>query len=99
MVGTRFRPGPWNLGRLTLPIGSTACAFVILMTPIMCFPADRGADLDLPGMNWTALVYGGPMALVLLWWFVSARRWFKGPKVNIEREYLLSLPPFLQPMP
>jgi hypothetical protein len=35
-------------------------------------------------MNWTALVYGGPMLLVTIWWFVSARKWFKGPKVNVE---------------
>lgn len=39
-------------------------------------------------MNWTALVYGGPMLLVTLWWFVSARKWFKGPKVNIEHMML-----------
>ena len=38
--------------------------------------------LDL--MNWTCLVYGGPMLLVLLWWFISARKWFKGPKVNLD---------------
>lgn len=81
-VGSRFRPGPWNLGRLTMPIGSVACAFVVLMCPIMCFPAYKGASLDAPGMNWTCLVYGGPMLLVLLWWFVSARKWFKGPKVS-----------------
>jgi hypothetical protein len=35
-------------------------------------------------MNWTSLVYGGPMLLVTVWWFVSAHRWFKGPKVNVE---------------
>jgi hypothetical protein len=34
-------------------------------------------------MNWTAVVYGGPMAFVVIWWFVSARTWFKGPKVNV----------------
>lgn len=28
------------------------------------------------------------MAGVLLWWFVSARTWFRGPKVNVEREFL-----------
>ena len=31
-------------------------------------------------MNWTCLVYGGPMVFVLVWWVVSARKWFKGPK-------------------
>jgi hypothetical protein len=35
-------------------------------------------------MNWTALVYGGPMLMILIWWVVSARKWFKGPKVNVE---------------
>ncbi len=31
-------------------------------------------------MNWTCLVYGGPMTFILVWWCVSARKWFKGPK-------------------
>ena len=35
-------------------------------------------------MNWTCLVYGGPMTGAMLWWFISARKWFKGPRVNIE---------------
>lgn len=38
-VGNRFRPGPWNLGRASQPIGWAACAFVVLMLPILCFPA------------------------------------------------------------
>ena len=28
------------------------------------------------------------MFAVLIWWFVSARKWFKGPKVNIEHAML-----------
>ncbi len=39
-------------------------------------------------MNWTCLVYGAPMTGALIWWVVSARKWFKGPKVNIEH-YML----------
>ena len=39
-------------------------------------------------MNWTCLVYGGPMLMVTIWWFVSAHKWFKGPKVNIEHRML-----------
>ncbi|KAI8940162.1 hypothetical protein NX059_003871 [Plenodomus lindquistii] len=45
LVGNRFRPGPWNLGRYSMPIGATASAFVILMVPILCFPSVTGADL------------------------------------------------------
>jgi len=87
-VGNRFRAGPWNLGRLSMPIGIVACSFVVLMTPIMCFPAYKGRDLDDQDMNWTAVVYGVPMCLTLIWWVVSARKWFKGPKVNLEHMML-----------
>lgn len=24
------------------------------------------------------------MLIITIWWFISARKWFKGPKVNIE---------------
>ncbi|CAK4032573.1 amino acid transporter [Lecanosticta acicola] len=82
-VGNRFRPGPWNLGRFSIPIGVVASAFVALMVPILCLPSVTGSDLTADGMNWTAVVYGGPMVLVMIWWLVSARKWFKGPKVNL----------------
>lgn len=35
-------------------------------------------------MNYTCLIYGGVMSLALLWYAVDARKWFKGPKVNVE---------------
>lgn len=31
------------------------------------------------------------MTIVLAWWFISARHWFKGPVINIE----VCLPPLL----
>ncbi|KAK0917242.1 GABA/polyamine transporter [Friedmanniomyces endolithicus] len=83
-VGNRFRPGPWNLGKLSIPIGRIASAFVALMVPILCLPASTGDSLTLASMNWTCVVYGGPMTLILIWWFVDARKWFKGPKINLD---------------
>jgi amino acid transporter len=73
----RFRPGPWHLGRWSLPVGTVGCAFVVVMTPIMCLPAGTGSDLTLETMNWTVLVYGGPMFLIMVWWIAGARKWFK----------------------
>ncbi|KAL8835116.1 MAG: hypothetical protein Q9176_007110 [Flavoplaca citrina] len=88
LVGDRFRPGPWHLGRASKPIGAAACAFVLLMVPVLMLPSVTGSELDARAMNWTCLVYGGPMVFVLVWWVVSARKWFKGPKVNIEHQML-----------
>ncbi|KAK6000026.1 hypothetical protein QM012_004014 [Aureobasidium pullulans] len=87
-VGNRFRPGPWNLGKLSIPVGVVASAFVILMVPILCLPSVTGSDLTAKTMNWTCVVYGGPMVMVLIWWVVSARKWFKGPKVNVQHMML-----------
>ncbi|KAL8850103.1 MAG: hypothetical protein Q9221_004920 [Calogaya cf. arnoldii] len=103
-VGDRFRAGPWNLGNFSRPIGAMACGFVLLMVPILMLPSETGSELEsvlsiylcclllmeisAAGMNWTCLVYGGPMIFILIWWRVSARKWFKGPKVNIEHQML-----------
>ena len=54
------------------------------MIPILCFPAARGKDLNRENMNYTCLIYGGVMGLALLWYAVDARKWFKGPKINVE---------------
>ena len=45
-VGNRFRPGPWNLGRFSIYIGTAACAFVLLMVPILMLPSLTGSDLE-----------------------------------------------------
>lgn len=58
------------------------------MVPILCLPSVVGAELTAAEMNWTCVVYGGPMIMVTIWWFVSAHKWFKGPKVNIEHMML-----------
>lgn len=80
----RFRPGPWNLGRFSTPLGIVAVAWWALITPALCFPAYKGKDLNALNMNWTCLIYGGSMFLALVWYAVSARKWFKGPRINIE---------------
>ncbi|KAM0137382.1 hypothetical protein ACHAP3_004189 [Botrytis cinerea] len=80
----RFRPGPWNLGRFSTPIGVVAVAWVSLIIPILCFPSVTGADLNDLNMNYTCLIYGGTMTLAMCWYAISARKWFKGPKINVE---------------
>jgi amino acid transporter len=87
-VGDRFRPGPWNLGKFSIPIGVVASAFVALMIPILNFPSVRGSNLTPEDMNWTVVVFFGPMFLVMIWWLVSARKWFKGPKINVQHMML-----------
>lgn len=55
-----------------------------MIIPVLCFPAAKGKDLNALNMNYTCLIYGGVMSLSLLWYAVDARKWFKGPKINVE---------------
>lgn len=87
-VGSRFRRGPWHLGKFSPVVGTIATSFTLLMIPILCLPSVTGDDLDPSLMNWTCLVWGGPMLAVTIWWVVDAHKWFKGPKVNIEHMML-----------
>ena len=56
-VGDRFRRGPWHLGNFSKPIGMAASAFVLVMIPILCFPAYKDNNLTASLMNWTVTVY------------------------------------------
>ncbi|CAG8948754.1 hypothetical protein HYFRA_00001875 [Hymenoscyphus fraxineus] len=87
-VGDRFRAGPWHLGKFSKPIGMMSCAFILIMMPMLCFPSVRGNNLTAELMNWTVVVYGVPMMFVIIWWFVSAKKWFKGPVINVEHHML-----------
>ncbi|KAF7926139.1 uncharacterized protein EAE97_010439 [Botrytis byssoidea] len=80
----KFRPGPWNLGRFSTAIGVVAVGWVSLIIPILCFPSVTGADLNDFNMNYTCLIYGGTMTLAMCWYAISARKWFKGPNINVE---------------
>ncbi|CAK7898200.1 GABA-specific permease [[Candida] anglica] len=79
-----FQRGPWHLGRWSTPIGLVSVAFVTTMIPVLCFPTVKGIDLTLDEMNWTSLVFFGPLLLVTIWFLVDARKWYHGPKSNID---------------
>lgn len=40
-----------------IAIGYLACAYVVVMIPILCFPAVKGADLNAASMNWTSTFF------------------------------------------
>ncbi|KAI1437827.1 amino acid permease-domain-containing protein [Xylaria sp. CBS 124048] len=87
-VRHNFRRGPWHLGVFSLPIGTMGCCFVLVILPFFNFPSVHGANLTPQQMNWTSLVYGAPMLFILIWFFVDAHKWFKGPKINVEHHMI-----------
>lgn len=79
-----FKRGPFHLGKFSRPLGFLSVSFVVVMIPILCFPYVRGGDLTLDEMNWTCVVYFGPMLMALVYFMVDAHKWYKGPRSNLE---------------
>ncbi|MFB9684096.1 amino acid permease [Amycolatopsis plumensis] len=78
--GDSFEAGPWNLGKWGKPIGIVAsvwvaCIFVLFMLP----PA---SPITVDSFNYTPVAFLVVLGGAALWWVLSARKWFTGPKVQ-----------------
>lgn len=82
-IGRRsFVKGPFNLGRFSLFIGWVAVCWVITITVLFCLPVVY--PVNKTTLNYAPVAVGGVLVLVLLYWFLSARKWFKGPHDNLD---------------
>jgi amino acid permease (GABA permease) len=94
LAGDQFQPGPWSLGRWSRPIGVVAVTWVAIITILFMLPVYNPITRD--NFNYTAVAVGVVVVYAAVTWMVSARYWFKGPKVQgseaeleaIERELL-----------
>ena len=77
-----FVPGPINLGRYSIFVGWVAVLWVTTITILFCLPVRYPVDTQ--SLNYTPVAVGGVLVLALAYWFISARRWFKGPQINLD---------------
>ncbi|MET8246540.1 amino acid permease [Streptomyces sp. NPDC005202] len=70
-AGDRFRPGPWNLGRWSRPIGWTAVLWVALVTVLFCLPQSSPVTVDT--MNYASVALAVVLVLASVWWYVARR--------------------------
>lgn len=89
-AGDDFRHGPWSLGRWGKPIAAIAVVWVLMITVLFFAPAFYPWN-TLVNFNWAGPAFLLVMGLVLLWWIVSAHRWFTGPKVQGTPEELAEI--------
>lgn len=78
-----FKPGPFNLGRLSFPIATIAVSWMVFMIIIFFFPST--AQINAQTMNYTVVVLGGYMSLSVFWYYCPVYggvHWFNGPKSN-----------------
>jgi amino acid transporter len=75
-----FKPGVWNLGRFSAPIGWIAVIWVAFISVLFMLPTITPMTRD--NFNYTPVVVLGSLILLTIWWFASVRKWFKGPRIQ-----------------
>jgi len=88
--GDSFKRGPWHLGRWSTLVGVVATIWVGFITILFMLPAAFPPNLQ------TNFNYAPVAVLVVLlfaggWWFLGARKWFKGPRVQGTPEELAAI--------
>jgi amino acid permease (GABA permease) len=79
-LGSSFRRGPWHLGRWSRPIGIIAVTWVVIITVLFMLPT--GSPITWTNFNYTVIAVVAVLGFAGIWWLVSARKWFTGPKVQ-----------------
>jgi amino acid permease (GABA permease) len=88
-LGSAFVRGPWHLGRWSKPIGIIAISWVVIITILFMLPT--ASPITLKSFNYTIIAVVAVLGFAGIWWLVSARKWFTGPKVQGTAEELAAI--------
>jgi amino acid transporter len=87
--GAAFQSGPWTLGNKYKWMNPIAVAEVIIVTIVFILPTLHSGvpwnnDFTWKSVNYAPLVTGVVILAVAIWWMVSARHTFTGPRHTIS---------------
>jgi amino acid transporter len=78
----RFIAGPFNLGRYGFVVGWIAVIWVATISILFSLPVSYPITIET--LNYTPVALGCLIILILSYWILSGRHWFKGPITNLE---------------
>ena len=88
-LGSNFQRGPWHLGPWSRPIGIIACVWVVFITVLFMLPTFSPITWD--NFNYTVIAVVVVIGFAGIYWLVSARNWFTGPKVQGSTEEMAAI--------
>ncbi|HKA95852.1 MAG TPA: amino acid permease [Streptosporangiaceae bacterium] len=87
--GENFKRGPWHLGRWSYVVGWTAVVWVVIIFFLFMLP--QFGPIGWKTFNYAVLAVAVVIGFAGIYWLVSARHWFKGPKVQGTPEELAAI--------
>jgi amino acid permease (GABA permease) len=76
-----FQPGPWNLGKWSALVGWAAIVWVGIICVLFVLPT--ASPITVSTFNYTIVAVAVVLGGAWVWWMVSARHWFTGPRQNV----------------
>ena len=73
-----FPLGEFNLGQFGVPIAIISSIWLTITSIFMFFPSQYPVTKD--NMNYAVVIIGGVLLIAAIYWLISARHWFVGPK-------------------
>ena len=83
LKGVPLDLGPWNMGRLGLPINIFALLWIIITWTFSFFPI--AIPVTNETMNWSSVLWAFMMGFGILWYWAYQRHKFTGPTIISER--------------
>jgi amino acid permease (GABA permease) len=80
LAGDRFQPGPWSLGKWSPAVGWIGVIWVVIITVLFVLPEVSPVTADT--FNYAPVAVGVVILYAGVYWLVSARKWFKGPRAQ-----------------
>jgi amino acid transporter len=87
--GENFEVGTWNNGSKYRWMNPIAVAEIVIVSLYLMMPTTLAANpfsdqFELKYLNYTPVVTLGAIIILTIWWNVSAKNWFTGPKHTID---------------
>ena len=88
-AGSRFQEGPWTLGGWSRPIGIVGTIWVVVICILFLLPQVQ--PISAANFNYTPVVFLVVLGGAAIWYFVSAKNWFHGPRIQGSPEELAAI--------
>jgi amino acid permease (GABA permease) len=75
--GDDFVPGPWNLGRWSRPVAVVAVVWIALSSILFLLP--QSSPINHKTFNYAPVALAVVLFIATVWWFLTARRSYRGP--------------------
>ena len=92
-MGEAFVPGSWTLGSKYKWMNPIAVAEIAVISIYFILPFTPAAipgneDFSWKFVNYAPVLTIGTLVILAVWWHLSAKKWFTGPKHTIDEAVL-----------